>query len=309
MIRTYPAQILFLALAAACLIAATQVQRPEGWSLSGLYAYWVVRIMIEASLFVAFVELISRIPVLKSNILLASLLAAIVSLVPFVLSITAMDLILGLPELDGSISFEGQQDDASVGQTPTDSRVGSFFLEVIYLSDNHLALCLILSAPKLFNAFNQTNTSLSHDPEQANLPADKSAADLPAEQEPLSTSRLSSDKGYLRHLDHPLNGELLRIEAQEHYVRLVSSMESRMVLYRFNDIVSELPGQLGMQVHRSHWVAFSAAEGVHRDNGRLWLNVADGSKIPVSRKYSVDVQSRFGPMEPKRRSMANGTPD
>ncbi len=308
MIRTYAAQTSFLALAAAWLLAATQVQRPEGWSLAGLYGYWTVRIMIEAGLFVAFAELIGRLPGLKTNILLTALLAAIVSLVPFALSITAMDLILGLPELGGSVSFDNAQGGASSGQSSADSRVGFFFREIIYLSDNHLALCLILTAPKLFDAFNRTITTRDHDPVQTDSPAYKSAIDVPAEQQPVGTAERPTETGYLRHLDHPLNGDLLRVEAQEHYVRLVSDLESRLVLYRFNDIVSELPDRLGMQVHRSHWVAFAAAESLHRDNSRLWLTVTDGSKIPVSRKYSEDVRSRFGSIGPDTRRAVNGPP-
>lgn len=306
MIRTSAAQTSFLALAAAWLLASTQIERPEGWSLVGLYGYWTVRILIEAGLFVAFAELIGRLPGLKSKVLLSAFVAAIVSLVPFALSITAMDLILGLPELGGSVSFDNPQDGASAGQSAADSRVGSFFREILYLSDNHLALCLILTAPKLFEAFSQTSTTLDDDPAQTDLPAENDAGDGP--QDPVGPSKQSTDSGYLRHLDHPLNGTLLRIEAQEHYVRLVSDLESQMVLYRFNDIVSELPGQLGMQVHRSHWVAFAAAESLDRDSGRLWLTVTDGSKIPVSRKYSEDVQSRFGSMEPDRGRAVKGPP-
>lgn len=296
MIRTTTAQTSYLALAAAWLLASTQIQRPEGWSLAGLYGYWTVRIMIEAGLFVAFAELIGRLPGLRSKILLSAFLAAIVSLVPFALSITAMDLILGLPELGGSVSFDNTQDGALAGQSVANSRVGFFFREILYLSDNHLALCLILTAPRLFEAFNRTGSIRDHDPAQTDLPADDDSNNVPLDQDPASPSKGSTETGYLRHLDHPLNGNLLRIEAQEHYVRLVSDLESRMVLYRFNDIVAELPDQLGMQVHRSHWVAFAAAESLHRDRGRLWLNVTDGSKIPVSRKYSEDVPSRFGSM-------------
>jgi|GEM_PF-1833915 len=306
MIRTYTAQTSFLALAVAWLLASTQIQRPEGWSLAGLYGYWTVRIMIEAGLFVAFAELIGRLPGLTSRTLLTAFLAAMVSLVPFALSITAMDLILGLPELDGSVSFDNAQVAASAGQSVADNRVGSFFREIMYLSDNHLALCLILTAPKIFGAFNQSRLTRNHDPAQTVFPADDDAHDGSPEQDPAKPSNQSTETGYLRHLDHPLNGTLLRIEAQEHYVRLVSDLENRMVLYRFNDIVAELPDQLGMQVHRSHWVAFAAAEGLHRDKGRLWLNVTDGSKVPVSRKYSEDVRSRFGSMEPDKRKTVNG---
>lgn len=305
MIRTYAAQTWFLALTVAWLLASTQIQRPEGWSLAGVYGYWTVRIVIEAGLFLAFAELIGRLPGLRSKTLATALLAAIVSLVPFALSITAMDLILGLPELGGSVSLDNAPSGASAERPLADSRVGSFLREIVYLSDNHLALCLILTAPRLFEAFDQTGTHRDQDPAQTELPPNK-GVHLPAEEEPSNTSERPIETGYMRHLDHPLNGDLLRVEAQEHYVRLVSDLESRMVLYRFNDIVSELPGRLGMQVHRSHWVAFAAAESLYRDGGRLWLGLTDGSKIPVSRKYSEDVQSRFGSTEPDVSGTADG---
>ncbi len=288
MFRTYAAQATFLSLAAAWLLASTQIQRPDDWPLAGLYVYWTIRIMIEAGLFVAFAELISRLPGLGSNVILNAILAALVSLVPFALSITALDLILGLPELGGTVSLDNTSGEAASGQALAESQIGSFFLEIIYLSDNHLALCVILTAPRLFQTFKRTDAAKGIAPT-----VETSDADRPFEPEPVGSLDRSSETGYLRHLDHPLNGELLRVEAQEHYVRLISDQETRMVLYRFNDIVSELPGKLGMQVHRSHWVAFAAAKRLYRDSGRLWLTITDGSKIPVSRKYSEEVQSRF----------------
>ncbi len=291
MFRTYAAQATFLSLAAAWLLASTQIQRPDDWPLAGLYVYWTIRIMIEAGLFIAFAELISRLPGLGSNVIVNAILAALVSLVPFVLSITALDLILGLPELGGTVSLDNSSGEATSGQALAESQIGSFFLEIIYLSDNHLALCAILTAPKLFQTFNRTNAAKGS---ETTLEPETSEADGLAGPDVVGSSDRSSETGFLRHLDQPLNGELLRVEAQEHYVRLVSDQENRMVLYRFNDIVSELPGKLGMQVHRSHWVAFAAAESLYRDSGRLWLTITDGSKVPVSRKYSEDVQSRFG---------------
>ena len=291
MFRTYAAQATFLSLAAAWLLASTQIQRPDDWPLAGLYVYWTIRIIIEAGLFIGFAELISRLSGPGSNVMLNAILAALVSLVPFVLSITALDLILGLPELGGTVSLDNTSGEATSGQALAESQIGSFFLEIIYLSDNHLALCAILTAPKLFQTFSRTNAAKDIEPI---LEPETSETDGAAGPDVVGSSDRSSETGYLRHLDQPLNGELLRVEAQEHYVRLVSDQENRMVLYRFNDIVSELPGKLGMQVHRSHWVAFAAAESLYRDSGRLWLTITDGSKIPVSRKYSEDVQSRFG---------------
>ncbi|WP_305986914.1 LytTR family DNA-binding domain-containing protein [Roseibium sp. MMSF_3544] len=303
MIRTYAAQISFLALAAALLLASTQTQRPDHWSLAGLYGYWTVRVLIEAGLFVAFAELIGRLPGLKPHVLTTAALAAIVSLVPFALSITAMDLILGLPELDGSVSFDNAQAGAAVAQSSTDSRIGSFFREIVYLSDNHLALCLLLTAPKLFQALANTGATAGSLSDAAQDPEETS--DENGAMEPEAEKAQSAGAGYLRHLDQPLKGILLRVEAQEHYVRLVTDQENRMILYRFNDVVAELPDTVGMQVHRSHWIAFAAVENLARDGGRLWIVVRDGSKVPVSRKYTAPVQARFGKLEADAKRAVN----
>ena len=310
MTRNYTIQVTVLAISAALLLASTQVQRPEGWSIAGLYSYWSVRIVIEAALFVAFAELFSRLPGFRQRLWITTVLAAIVSLVPFALSITALDLILGLPELGGSIGLVDLPNENVPMPDPGEARINSFLLELIYLSDNHLALCLLLSVPKLFaRASARDNPSTGQNPSadqnlKIHSKADtilQSGTEAPALETTsgnlteLAAHRPaeSSGNGYQRHLDRPLQGELVRVEAQEHYVRLVSLSDSCMVLYRFNDIVSELPDDLGMQVHRSHWVAYPAIEKLLRENGRLWLSLIDGSKIPVSRKHASDVQDHL----------------
>lgn len=308
MIRTHALQVVFLALTAALLLASSQISRPEGWPLAGLYGYWIVRILIEAGLFLAFAELIGRLPVLRTRRMICFALAAVVSLFPFVLSITAMDLILGLPELDGSIGMLPVEGLASADQTGN-TQIGSFFREVFFLSDNHLALCLLLTAPEIFRTSNVFRPAMPMPgTAEAFVSGDNSPpADTPTPRPGSTEPKAEHDwaSGYQRHLDRPLQGDLLRIEAQEHYVRLVTRSENRMLLYRFNDIVAELAPALGMQVHRSHWVAFNAVERLAREDSRLWLLLQDGSRIPVSRKYADEAKHRFAPQsEPTKKAVS-----
>ncbi|MCV0428634.1 MAG: LytTR family transcriptional regulator [Roseibium sp.] len=298
MTRSYTLQVTVLAISAALLLASTQVQRPEGWSITGLYSYWSVRILIEAALFVAFAELFSRFPGFRQRLWLTAALAAFVSLVPFALSITALDLILGLPELNGSIGLVNLPGETVPVSDPGDARINSFLLELIYLSDNHLALCLLLSVPKMFapsivlQSENANPGAAESDPVETISLSPETIGEEPTDLATHLSSEISGN-GYHRHLERPLEGPLVRVEAQEHYVRLISQIDSCMLLYRFNDIVSELSGDLGMQVHRSHWVAYSAIEKPVRESGRLWLLLTDGSKIPVSRKHVEDVQQHL----------------
>jgi len=297
MTRIQTTYVLFLAVAAALLLASNQIGRPEGWSLTGVYGYWTSRVLIEAALFVAFADLLSRVPLLRLRPVLTCFLAAVVSLFPFVLSITALDLILGLPELGGTIDFAALSGPANTEAQAGSTRVGSFLRELVYLSDNHLALCLLLSAPRLLPALVRAEDRPGQEPgrQTPDLPtehaADREADPLAREADAVLAQ--TDDKGYRRHLDRPLEGALLRVEAQEHYIRLISQSETRMLLYRFNDIVAELPSELGMQVHRSHWVAYTAVNTLAREGGRLFLALKDGTRIPVSRKYAEPVRSHF----------------
>ncbi|OZB13904.1 MAG: hypothetical protein B7X55_12185, partial [Rhodobacterales bacterium 34-62-10] len=80
-------------------------------------------------------------------------------------------------------------------------------------------------------------------------------------------------------------GPILRIEALDHFVNVVTPLSTYQMRLRFADAVEQMEGVAGVITHRSHWVACDAIEGVQRENGRLFLRVKDGEKVPVSRKY------------------------
>jgi DNA-binding LytR/AlgR family response regulator len=52
---------------------------------------------------------------------------------------------------------------------------------------------------------------------------------------------------------------------------------------RLADAIRETGDVAGLQIHRSHWVALEAVEGVKRRDGKLFLEMADGALLPVSR--------------------------
>nr|WP_319384071.1 LytTR family DNA-binding domain-containing protein [uncultured Roseibium sp.] len=295
--RNYIIQAFLLALAAAWLLASTQIQRPDNWPLAGLYLYWSIRILLEAGLFVAFLEVFARLPGTLGQTRWSVVLAALVSLVPFALAVTALDLILGLPELDEMVRTSASETTAAGStQTVGQTHIGSFLLEMVYLSDNHFVLCALLSIP-LFFGLERVKAET----------AAPQAALFSGDPEPAGHSQAAEavlESGYQRHLDPPLAMPVLRAEAQEHYVRLTTATETRMVLYRFNDIVAELPDEVGMQVHRSHWVAFEAMTRLVKDDGRLWLELTDGERLPVSRKYAEEVRAKVDAMAPEAKRAA-----
>ncbi len=236
-----------IAVFAAILIAAHSFTEGGLIAVLGTYCYWLIRIMMQSLMFFSarsFIDNYAPSSFSKINVLVLSIL---LSHVPFVLSVTAMDIVLGYPEL-GIGSEEGG----------TTLRILEFGLELVFLFDNHVALCLLLSVP----GWVQRNVP-------SGVPLDK-----------------GSNKGtLLSAIEPPLLGEILWVEAQEHYVRITTKRESRMVLARFSDIVRELSITDGLQVHRSHWVAKSAVVNEKKNGQGLNLVLSTGDTVPVSRSF------------------------
>jgi hypothetical protein len=96
---------------------------------------------------------------------------------------------------------------------------------------------------------------------------------------------------FLRRLDRPFTGDLLAVQAQEHYIRVVGADHAPMLLYRFSDALEQLKSQRGLQVHRSWWVHLDAVDGIERDGTRMSLRLRNGERVPVSRRYMGVVEA------------------
>ena len=80
--------------------------------------------------------------------------------------------------------------------------------------------------------------------------------------------------------------DLWAVEAEDHYLRLHTSLGQDLILMRLSDAVTELEGIEGARTHRSWWVARAAVTGVERADGRATLTLIDGAQAPVSRAYA-----------------------
>ena len=85
-------------------------------------------------------------------------------------------------------------------------------------------------------------------------------------------------------LPGPLQGRLLCLEMQDHYLAVHTTAGSELILCRMEDAAREL-GALGRRVHRSWWVAADAVDGVERDGQRVLLRLSDDRRVPVGRTY------------------------
>lgn len=96
-------------------------------------------------------------------------------------------------------------------------------------------------------------------------------------------------EAFQRRLPFEVRAPLIRIEAQDHYLNVVTQKGNALILMRLSDAAAELEGQ-GMQVHRSHWIAQKAVTKPRREKGRDMLVMSDGAAVPVSRSYRAAAQ-------------------
>ncbi|MBE1236435.1 LytTR family transcriptional regulator [Phaeovibrio sulfidiphilus] len=99
-----------------------------------------------------------------------------------------------------------------------------------------------------------------------------------------------ADTGCLRSMPPGLEGPVLALCSEDHYVRVFAFGGNGALLRRFSDAVRELGADAGMQVHRRWWVARGAVEAVIREDRSVALRLTNGLVVPVSRARQKEVE-------------------
>lgn len=82
-----------------------------------------------------------------------------------------------------------------------------------------------------------------------------------------------------------LDGAILALQAEDHYVRVHTATGSTLVHYRFRDAVQDMCRVDGLQVHRSFWVRRSAITQRLIERHSHFVLLDNGLKVPVSRTH------------------------
>jgi hypothetical protein len=96
----------------------------------------------------------------------------------------------------------------------------------------------------------------------------------------------------LSRLPKRLGNEIVALEAEDHYLRVHTTLGSDLVLMRLSDAIAAVGPDLGLQVHRSWWVAHDAICEIIKSEQRSHLKLRNGLLVPVGRTYSAAVRSR-----------------
>jgi hypothetical protein len=96
----------------------------------------------------------------------------------------------------------------------------------------------------------------------------------------------------LHRLEPDKRGAILAISVRDHYVDVQTRKGQASLLLRFSDAMAEVDPAAGVQVHRSHWVAWDEIETVEREGVKTYLKLKHGGRVPVSKNHRGKLQER-----------------
>lgn len=76
---------------------------------------------------------------------------------------------------------------------------------------------------------------------------------------------------------------ILHIHAEGNYVRIYTAQSNYFEAATMKAVLSQIPAHLGLRIHRSHWISYSAIQAVVRDGRNLKVSLVSGVLVPVSR--------------------------
>lgn len=91
-----------------------------------------------------------------------------------------------------------------------------------------------------------------------------------------------------------IGGSLLYIKSEDHYLRIKTTAENKLILYKISDAIKQLDESHieGMIIHRSHWVAKSAIKSHKKDGRKNLLILSNDEQLPVSTTYLKNLKSQ-----------------
>jgi hypothetical protein len=120
----------------------------------------------------------------------------------------------------------------------------------------------------------------------------KPSGPVPPSLEEIKDASVPFPTALLSRLPHRLGAQIVALEAEDHYLRVHTTIGSDLILMRLSDAVAAIEPDLGLQVHRSWWVAQDAICELVRSNDRSRLKLRNGLLVPVGRTYTAAVRTR-----------------
>ncbi len=96
--------------------------------------------------------------------------------------------------------------------------------------------------------------------------------------------------GLFNLLPQQLDHNIIYIESELHYVRVVTEKDEALVLYALKDAIADLEHINGIQIHRSYWVALDYIKRLRRKGTQWEIELKNQMRLPVSRRRAASVR-------------------
>jgi len=94
-----------------------------------------------------------------------------------------------------------------------------------------------------------------------------------------------------KRLPPELGHDIISFTVQDHYVEVTTTQGREMILLRFADALDEVGDDLGLRVHRSHWIAAAHIVRIEKSGNRQMAVLTDGRSLPISATYLTRVKA------------------
>lgn len=306
--RLLPAVVAALAL----LFAVLEPPASRGLPFLGALAFWLLHIGLGMLLAVRATEWISRLRAVSAwNPWLRLLAGGVAGSLLFAPAALAIDALL-------PISMPGEPADDLLDRWEAAGGALALVAEWLQLSPSYLASWLLVNAvplavgPTLQGTAPAAATVGSADPAALSPAArgqddgsarslqsrvgDAGASDHPLDPAPAThaTQHAADARAvFLAQLPPAIGIDLIAIQADLHYLQVRTARGRATVLASIGTAEAAL-GDIGLRVHRSHWIALSHVVRLARTARGTFLTLSDGSRVPVSRRRAAEVQARLG---------------
>lgn len=95
---------------------------------------------------------------------------------------------------------------------------------------------------------------------------------------------------FYRRLSHTVSRDVIYLKVDDHYIDVFTTNGSCLMLMRLTDALEDL-GDIGLQTHRSYWVARRHMLRTEQYGGRTMVRVTGDHLVPVSRSYLPAVRN------------------
>ncbi len=147
------------------------------------------------------------------------------------------------------------------------------------------------------SAISKADTAPARDVETDRQDADAAQTETAVQPDESTSGR------FFERLPNTLGRDVVFLNVSGHYINVVTTTGSCLVLMRFADAIAEL-GSLGMQVHRSYWVAHRHITGILRRDERTLVRLTGRYEVPVSRTHLATVRAALAALKEQRDSAA-----